>query len=189
MNRRLSGLSLSLLAIALAGCSMLPESRKIEYKSAGKAPTLEIPPDLSQIARDDKYLVPDAAGKGSATFSAYSADRTPQAQAQNTAVLPQVDKVRASAVAAGRNPDDIKLFMGINVIVAPTEAQALAKRDEYLSYASAEAGVAHFSASTAIDFSRYELDEPIQYVKSNAIQSAVLRLRVSSDIMSTICTR
>lgn len=94
MNRRLSGLSLSLLAIALAGCSMLPESRKIEYKSAGKAPTLEIPPDLSQIARDDKYLVPDAAGKGSATFSAYSADRTPQAQAQNTAVLPQVDKVR-----------------------------------------------------------------------------------------------
>ena len=94
MNRRLSGLSLSLLAIALAGCSMLPESRKIEYKSAGKAPTLEIPPDLSQIARDDKYLVPDAAGKGSATFSAYSADRTPQAQVQNTAILPQVDKVR-----------------------------------------------------------------------------------------------
>lgn len=35
--------------------------------------------------------------------------------------------------------------MGLNVIVAPTEAEALAKRDEYLSYASAEAGVAHFS--------------------------------------------
>ena len=84
----------------------------------------------------------------------------------------QVDKVRASAVAAGRNPDDIKLFMGLNVIVAPTEAEALAKRDEYLSYASAEAGVAHFSSSTGIDFADYELDEPIQYVKSNAIQSA-----------------
>lgn len=94
MNRRLSGFSLSLLAIALAGCSALPESRKIEYKSATKAPTLEVPPDLSQIARDDRYLVPDVAGKGSATFSAYSADRTPQAQAQNSVVLPQVDKVR-----------------------------------------------------------------------------------------------
>ena len=94
MNRRLSGLSLSLLAIALAGCSVLPESRKIEYKSASKAPTLEVPPDLSQIARDDRYLVPDVAGKGSATFSAYSADRTPLAQAQNSVVLPQVDKVR-----------------------------------------------------------------------------------------------
>lgn len=38
--------------------------------------------------------MPDAAGKGSATFSAYSADRTPAAQAQNTTVLPTVDKVR-----------------------------------------------------------------------------------------------
>jgi outer membrane protein assembly factor BamC len=94
MNRRLSGLSLSLLAIALAGCGVLPDSRKIEYKSAGKVPSLEVPPDLSQIARDDRYLVPDVAGKGSATFSAYSADRTPQAQALNSVVLPQVDRVR-----------------------------------------------------------------------------------------------
>ena len=93
MNRRLSSLALSLLAIALAGCSMLPDSRKIQYKSAGKAPTLEVPPDLSQITRDDRYLVPDVVGKGSATFSAYSADRSPQAQAQNSVVLPQVDKV------------------------------------------------------------------------------------------------
>ncbi len=94
MNRRLSGLAFSLLAVALAGCSALPESKKIDYKSSGKAPTLEVPPDLSQIARDDRYLVPDVAGKGTATFSAYSADRTPQAQAQNSVVLPQVDKVR-----------------------------------------------------------------------------------------------
>lgn len=94
MNHRLSGLALSLLAIALAGCSVIPDSRKIEYKSAGKAPSLDIPPDLTQITRDDRYVVPDAAGKGSATYSAYSADRTPQAQAQNAVVLPQVDKVR-----------------------------------------------------------------------------------------------
>jgi len=63
----------------------------------------------------------------------------------------QVDKVRASAVAAGRNPHDIKVFMGLNVIVGATEELAWAKHAEYLSYASAEAGVAHFSASTAID--------------------------------------
>jgi outer membrane protein assembly factor BamC len=94
MERRLSGLTLSLLALAMAGCSILPESKKIEYKSAGKVPSLEIPPDLSQLAKDDRFLVPDIAGKGSATFSAYSADRTPQAQSQNTTVLPAVDKVR-----------------------------------------------------------------------------------------------
>src|SRR6185369_882825 len=94
MNRRLSGLTLSLLAIAMAGCSAFPDSRKIEYKSAGKVPTLEVPPDLSQVAKDDRFLVPDADGKGSATFSAYSADRSPAAAEKNATVLPQIDKVR-----------------------------------------------------------------------------------------------
>ncbi|MDE1168311.1 MAG: LLM class flavin-dependent oxidoreductase [Pseudomonas sp.] len=89
----------------------------------------------------------------------------------------QVDKVRASAIAAGRRPSDIKVFMGLTVIVGATEEQARAKHAEYLEYASAEAGVAHFSASTAIDFSQYALDEPIQYVKSNAIQSATNHLK------------
>ena len=98
MNYRLSSLALALFGIVVAGCSsvsdVIPDSKKIEYKSAGKVPTLEVPPDLSQIARDDRYVVPDAAGKGSATYSAYSADRTPAAQAQNAVVLPKVDKVR-----------------------------------------------------------------------------------------------
>jgi FMN-dependent oxidoreductase (nitrilotriacetate monooxygenase family) len=89
----------------------------------------------------------------------------------------QVDKVRASAVEAGRNADDIKVFMGLNVIVGATPELAWAKHAEYLSYASAEAGVAHFSASTGIDFSEYAIDEPIQYVKSNAIQSATKHLQ------------
>lgn len=98
MNHRLFRPALAMLAIAVAGCSsvsdIIPDSKKVDYKSASKAPTLEVPPDLSQIARDDRYAVPDAAGKGSATFSAYTADRTPAAQAQNTSVLPTVDKVR-----------------------------------------------------------------------------------------------
>jgi FMN-dependent oxidoreductase (nitrilotriacetate monooxygenase family) len=89
----------------------------------------------------------------------------------------QVDKVRDAARAASRDPQAVKVFMGITVIVAATEAQAWAKHDEYLSYASAEAGVAHFAASTAIDFARYELDEPIQYVKGNAIESATKTLQ------------
>ncbi len=92
-NRCFSGLTLSLIAVAIAGCGSLPDSRKIEYKSAGKVPTLEVPPDLSQLARDDRYLVPDTGSKGSATFSAYAADRAPGAQ-QDSVILPQVDKVR-----------------------------------------------------------------------------------------------
>ncbi|MGH8419801.1 MAG: LLM class flavin-dependent oxidoreductase [Pseudomonas sp.] len=98
--------------------------------------------------------------------------------AQNkSATREQVDKARASAVTAGRNPDDIKVFMGLNVIVGATEEVARAKHAEYLKYASAEAGLAHFAASTGIDFADYELDEPIQHVKGNAIQSATKILK------------
>ena len=97
MNHRLSWLVLALLGVAAAGCSVLPDSKKIEYKSAGKVPSLEVPPDLSQVSPDSRYAVPDGAGKGSATFSAYTADRTPAAQAKNSVVLPQVEKLFADA--------------------------------------------------------------------------------------------
>ena len=98
MNHRLSSLALAFLGVVAAGCGIVsditPDSKKIDYRSAGKVPSLEVPPDLSQITRDDRYAVPDAAGKGSATFSAYSSDRTPAAQAKNSVVLPTVDKIR-----------------------------------------------------------------------------------------------
>ncbi|MCY1389194.1 Dimethyl-sulfide monooxygenase [compost metagenome] len=92
----------------------------------------------------------------------------------------QVDKVRAAAQAAGRDPHAVKVFMGISVIVAPTEVEARARHAEYLAYASAEAGVAHFASSTGIDFSRFALDEPIPYVKTNAIESAASKLKDNS---------
>ncbi|UBM25190.1 LLM class flavin-dependent oxidoreductase [Pseudomonas sp. p1(2021b)] len=92
----------------------------------------------------------------------------------------QVDKVRAAARTAGRDPQAIKVFLGITVIVAPTEAQARAKHAEYLRHASAEAGVAHFASSTGIDFAAYGLDEPIGFAKGNAIQSATRQLQESA---------
>jgi len=101
MNRSFSLLSwsVSLLLIGLlAGCSgnILPESKKIEYKSAGKLPPLEIPPDLTQQSRDERYAVPDvSASKGSATYSAYSSERSGQARTTTAQdLLPQVDKMR-----------------------------------------------------------------------------------------------
>ena len=89
----------------------------------------------------------------------------------------QVDKVRSAAAAAGRDPQQVKIFMGLTVIVAPTEALAQAKYAEYAEHSSAEAGVAHFAASTAIDFARYGLDEPIPHQKSNAIESSTKSLQ------------
>ena len=90
-----------------------------------------------------------------------------------------VGRIRAAALAAGRRAEDIKVFMGISVIVAPTAAEARDKEAEYRRYASAEAGLAHFASSTGIDFSRYGLDEPIRYEKNNAIESATKALTVA----------
>jgi outer membrane protein assembly factor BamC len=44
------------------------EAERIDYKSATKAPTLEVPPDLTQLARDSRYQVPG----GPVTASSYA---------------------------------------------------------------------------------------------------------------------
>jgi len=64
----LSRFALLTLVVSLAACSIL-ESDKIDYKSAGKAPTLEVPPDLSQLSRENRYAVPG----GAVTANAYQA--------------------------------------------------------------------------------------------------------------------
>jgi outer membrane protein assembly factor BamC len=85
-----------IVPLLLAGCSTsIFDSKKIEYKSAGKLPPLEIPPDLTQPTRDDRYTVPDVAPKGTATYSAYAGDRGGQARSTTAQdVLPQVEKMR-----------------------------------------------------------------------------------------------
>ena len=50
----------ALAVFALAGCSIL-ETDKVDYKSAGKAPSLVVPPDLTQLSRDTRYIVPGTA--------------------------------------------------------------------------------------------------------------------------------
>lgn len=56
------------LAVALSACSVL-ESDKIDYRSASKAPTLEVPPDLTQLSRDTRYVVP---GGGTVSANSYA---------------------------------------------------------------------------------------------------------------------
>ena len=85
-----------LAASFLSGCGMgILESQKIEYKSAGKLPPLEIPPDLTAPTRDDRFTVPDIASSSSATLSAYNAERSGTSRPiSGSEVLPGVGKVR-----------------------------------------------------------------------------------------------
>lgn len=85
------------LAIAsLAGCGSIGsvlEPDRVEYKSAGKAPSLEVPPDLTQLQRENRYAIPDA-GRGTATASSYS-----QQQQQGTRTAASTANVAVNAAA------------------------------------------------------------------------------------------
>ncbi|HUL92957.1 MAG TPA: outer membrane protein assembly factor BamC [Burkholderiales bacterium] len=89
-------------ALALSGCSSM-ESAKVDYKAERKLPPLEIPPDLTTPARDDRFQVPET-GKpaGAATLSAYNAERTAVAKPGSTAILPEIEKVRIERTASER---------------------------------------------------------------------------------------
>ncbi|MDR2788201.1 MAG: outer membrane protein assembly factor BamC, partial [Candidatus Accumulibacter sp.] len=92
------------LAGSLAGCANLGlESKKIDYRSAStvRVPALEVPPDLTSPARDDRFVISDAGGKGSATYSAYSEERAQTAQ-RPTEVLPEVDKAHVERMGNQR---------------------------------------------------------------------------------------
>ena len=83
----------------------------------------------------------------------------------------QVDQIRNQATAQGRNPEAVKIFVGITVVTAETDELAQQKLDEYIRYASPEAGLAHFSSSVGMDLSQFADDETIPYQKTNSIAS------------------
>ncbi len=64
------------LAILVSGCNLLPENKKIDYKSAGKLPPLEVPPDLTSPETNERFAIPDVDASGSATFSTYNSTRS-----------------------------------------------------------------------------------------------------------------
>lgn len=67
-------LTVSMILAGLSGCgtfgSML-EPDRIDYKSAAKGRALEVPPDLTQLQRDNRYTIPSA-NRGTATASGYT---------------------------------------------------------------------------------------------------------------------
>ncbi|MGH8713213.1 MAG: outer membrane protein assembly factor BamC, partial [Casimicrobiaceae bacterium] len=66
LTRRLLRVALAavIAAALLSGCESMSFSlgKKIEYKSAGSAPSLEVPPDLTTPNYDDRYQVTTASG-------------------------------------------------------------------------------------------------------------------------------
>ncbi len=92
----------------LGACSALDfeiPSKKVDYKSAGKLPLLEVPPDLTRPTADDRYAVPDSR-KGAATYSNYTMDKEWRQQGgaavASSGVLPEQSDARVERAGTQR---------------------------------------------------------------------------------------
>jgi outer membrane protein assembly factor BamC len=104
MRRASRRVLLAAVTLSLAGCSTsFWEGKRVEYKTAEKLPTLEVPPDLTSPTRDDRYQVPDVSPTGSATFSAYNSERSGAARTANpNEILPEVKIAKVERAGAQR---------------------------------------------------------------------------------------
>jgi FMN-dependent oxidoreductase (nitrilotriacetate monooxygenase family) len=73
------------------------------------------------------------------------------------------DDVRARMVELGRNPDECKVMYVVSPIIGATEAEAAerAEQQRLRDLKTAEAHLAVLSKVTNIDFSQFDLDEPL----------------------------
>lgn len=108
IDRRIA-LAASLLAGLLAGCASVEQVKdifngpKTDYKSAAKSlPPLEIPPDLTRPASNDRFSLPAERAGASTTFSEYSANRSAAPKSGSTDILPEVGKIRMERAGSQR---------------------------------------------------------------------------------------
>jgi outer membrane protein assembly factor BamC len=103
MSRYGAGIVAAVTALMLAGCgSTLLDPAKIEYKSEKKLPPLDVPPDLTTPAGEERYQIPEINPAGATTFSAYNTERAGAPRPGSTGLLPKVDKVRLERSASER---------------------------------------------------------------------------------------
>ncbi|MFT4115228.1 LLM class flavin-dependent oxidoreductase [Bradyrhizobium sp.] len=94
------------------------------------------------------------------------------APSKQTLAAPIAD-IRRRAVEFGRDPADILVFALLTVIVGRTDEEAREKFADYRRYASPEATSVLFSGWSGIDFSAYKPNDPVSYIRSEGMQSAI----------------
>jgi FMN-dependent oxidoreductase (nitrilotriacetate monooxygenase family) len=97
-------------------------------------------------------------------FAARHAEVIFVAGADAEGVRRRVGEIKTLAAEYGRDPRSLKFISALSVVVDDSEAGAAAKLAEYQSYFSAEGALAHYSASTGVDFLDGDLDRTLDRV-------------------------
>lgn len=96
--------ALALAVSTLAACSIneyLDERSRIDYKSAGKLPPLDIPPDLASPRGDGRFTIPERAADAR-TASGFERSRAAAQGTRAATVLPATPGVRMERLGADR---------------------------------------------------------------------------------------
>ncbi|BBI32205.1 LLM class flavin-dependent oxidoreductase [Cohnella abietis] len=86
-----------------------------------------------------------------------------------------VDDIRAQAVAYGRHPDDIKVFMALSTIVGTTAKEAEEKLRELTSLSSEEGPQAIYGGYTGIDLSKGDPNQILTFQATDHGQTVLAR--------------
>ncbi|MGV9925768.1 LLM class flavin-dependent oxidoreductase [Nocardia rhamnosiphila] len=114
-------------------------------------------------------------------FAAENAEAIFVAAPSKRVLAQTVSGIRAALEAAGRDRYAARIYALATIVTDATADAAHRKHEEYLSYASVEGGLVFMSGWMGIDLSRYDLDDPIGEVESNAIRSAVAAFQEFDD--------
>lgn len=181
---------MAIAGTALTACSLIDkvQPKPIDYKSTNTLPPLEIPPDLTTPGTDDRFVVPDSGGRGSASASAYNADRATRKDPSTVGVLPAPPKARLERSGSQRwlvveaDPDR----------VWPTVRQFWQEQGFILTVESPATGVletdwAENRAKLPLDFIRNTLGKVIDSIYSTGERDKFrTRLERSADTQTEI---
>lgn len=115
-----------------------------------------------------------ASGRGR-EFAGRNAEAVFLGGGEPTTVAANAAGIRAAAVAAGRDPHDIKLLVGALFITAPTSEAAWAKHAEMLSMSTPEGAAAIYAGNTGVDLLALDPDKPIAQTTTEMGQSNLER--------------
>jgi len=95
------------LAASLSGCGMIGSvvgNDKVDYKAAStkKVSTLDVPPDLTQLQKDNRYSLPDS-NNGIATASGYNASKAGGVAAAGTPAVGAVTPASVNDIKVERD--------------------------------------------------------------------------------------
>jgi FMN-dependent oxidoreductase (nitrilotriacetate monooxygenase family) len=145
--------------------------RKIDFK--GKWYNCSGPASVIPSPQGTPFLVQAGASEAGLNFAAQHAEAVFGLRLEAESMRTFADDLGKRTLKFDRKPEDIKIMWGIIPIVAKTEAEAKDKERMILERIPIEASLTLISAHFGIDFSKYDIDAPLDTLEAPAIQGII----------------